>query len=190
MADSLQWVELARASQLRIRIRTFKDLANQVELFIAEVLKVWLTRFPQIVDEKSITLSAILESNDLTELKAQAISQAVDAAVLGRMMGKPAKWFVFLKQHLGCTLDPKAVTRFIERKAARDVLEHHGGAVDASYCEKAGAAAEFAVGDLIEPDDDEIDALYDLIAVLIKQISGDAVNKLAALEAQESVGGI
>jgi hypothetical protein len=162
IAGSKQWAEAARLSQLRIRIRTFKDLAIQVELFIAALLKLWLTRFPAIVEEKSITLAAILESGDLAELKQQAISQAVDAAILGRMMGKPSKWFSYLKQHLGSTLSEGDAAVFIEQKASSDVLEHHEGVVDASYLEKSGAAAKYAVGDLIEPDDEAIDRLYDL----------------------------
>jgi len=179
VAGSKQWAEVARLSQLRIRIRTFKELASQVELFIAALLKLWLLRFPEIVEEKSITLAAILESNDLAELKSQAISQAVDAAILSRMMNKPSKWFSYLKQHLGATLSEDETAVFVEQKASRDVLEHHDGVVDASYLEKAGQAAKYAVGDLIEPDDQTIDGLYDLVLGLISRVAADAERKFS-----------
>ena len=180
VADKLHWVEMARASQVRIRVRTFKDLVSQLELFIAALLKLWLTRFPEIVEEKSVTLTVILNSNDLAQLRLQAISEAVDSAILDRMKEKPARWFFFLKRHLGCTLGEGHIARFVERKAARDVLEHHDGLVDISYVQKAGAAGSFAVGDLFEPNDKEIDLLYDLVVGLINQIAADAGNRVAS----------
>ena len=168
------WADRARDSQLRLRVRTFKDLASQVELFLDALLRLWLHEFPRTAEGKSITLVEILAATDLADVKARATAAAVEATILDKLKSKPTAWFTYLRKHLGCTTDDATVARFAERKAARDVLEHHDGLVDPSYVDKSAGAAFYAAGELIEPDDAAIDALYDMVRGLIVQIATDA----------------
>jgi hypothetical protein len=169
-----EWLGQARASQQRLRIRTFKDLSSHCELFLDQLLRAWLSAFPDIVNGKTVTLETVRSSNDLAAVQKAAIEQAVESKLLDLLKGRPAGWFTFLNTHLETRVDPADASAFSERKAARDVLEHHNGVVDASYAVKAGSAAVFQTGDFFDPDDRTIDGLYDLVKRLIVQVSTDA----------------
>jgi hypothetical protein len=52
-------------------------------------------------------------------------------------------------------------------KARRDVLEHHGGIVDASYEDKAGGAAKLRPGDKIDLVEQDVDGAFTLTRDLI-----------------------
>ena len=177
-----EWAKSARDSMRRLRVRTFKDLAGELELFIDTFLRIWLRRFPGIVDGKSIPLSEILAATDLADVKARATDRAVESTILGKLIDRPWNWFVYLRKHCGCKVSNDDVLNFTERKAARDVLEHHDGEVDPSYLVKAGAAAVYTVGDLIEPGDADLDALYDSVRRLICVIAGDAGRHFPSVE--------
>jgi hypothetical protein len=138
-----------------------------------------LIAFPHLVEEKSITLATLLAAADLAEARQRAIAEAVESAISKKMLGKPAGWFTYLRENLGSTATKTDSERFIERKAARDVLEHHNGIVDASYLSKAGSAAAFSQGHLIEPDDVAINELYNPVTRLINAIAGDAERALS-----------
>ena len=168
------WADRARDSQLRLRVRTFKDLASQVELFLDSLLRLWLNEFPRAAEGKSITLVEILAAADLADVRARATAEAVESTILDKLKAKPKAWFGYLRKHLGCTTGDAEVARFAERKAARDVLEHHDGLVDPSYVDKSAGVALYTAGELIEPDDAAIDALYDMVRGLIIQIAADA----------------
>ena len=174
-ATAAEWTDHSVESLQRLRDRTFKDLVGGVEWFVADLLGVWLRAHPDLIVEKSITLASLLASTDLTEAKATAVDEAATTAVLQRMYGKPAGWFAFLRTHAGVQLAKADVDAFVERKAARDVLEHNEGVVNDVYAEKAGPAAAFAADDLVEPDDAGIDALYDLALRLLGDAAADAV---------------
>jgi hypothetical protein len=176
-----EWLSLSRESRRRLRIRTFKDLCAQVELFVADLLRAWLTEFPAAVTAKSITLGEVLAGNDLPDLKSRAIVEAVEGTILDKLKAKPAAWFGYLRTHLGCRRTTGEIEHFAERKAARDVLEHHDGVVDDGYVEKAGNAAVFTLGDHFEPDDAAIDSLYDFVRSLITAIADDADRQYQSL---------
>jgi hypothetical protein len=181
-----QWVEHALESNRRARVRTFKDLAAEVELFVDRLLRVWLTRFPSIVDGRSIPLAEILSATDLAGVMARAIAAAVDATIFDKLKARPATWFAVLRQILGCTIPGAGVAAFAERKAARDALEHHDGVVDPAYLIKAREAALLPVGSTFEPDDATIDALHAMVGDLIRRIAADAIAHFPLAEAAET----
>lgn len=164
-----EWLDRGDVSLKRLRVRTFKDLIGAFERFVADLLTVWLRAHPELVEERSITLATLLACTTLAEAKATAVDEAVTAAVLKRMYGRPAGWFAFLRDHAGGRAAKADVDRFVERKAARDALEHNDGLVGDAYADKAGPAAAYAVGDLVEPDDAAIDDLYELVLRLVAE---------------------
>jgi hypothetical protein len=178
-AAAAEWTERARTSSRRLRVRTFKDLAGQLELFIGDFLRVWLLAHPKLLEEKAITLATLLDSTDLAETRQRAIREACESAILKRLLGKPASWFSYLKSLVGSRISAADGEAFAEHKAARDVLEHHDGIVDEGYLRNAGKAARYASGDLIEPGDAAIDDLYDLVTRLIHKIAADAERKIS-----------
>ena len=176
-ANQSEWLSRARTSQKRLRERTFKDISNEFELFLNDLLTVWLGQFPESVFAKSITLATLLGATDLDSAKKLAIKEAVDATVMKILLGKPKGWFSYLRANLGCNSPASTVDSFVERKAARDILEHHNGEVDDSYLGKAGDGAIFKLGEEIVTDDLAIDRLYELIKNLITQVADDACVK-------------
>src|SRR5437870_5099022 len=66
-----EWITASRESRRRLRIRTFKDLSAQLEVFVADLLRAWLTEIPAAVTAKSITLDEILVGTDLADLKSR-----------------------------------------------------------------------------------------------------------------------
>ena len=141
----------------------------------------WLFTFPWHIEQRSITLGTILSSNDLAAVRSLAIKEAVDSAILDKLKGKPIGWFNYLKEHLNVQISQQNREIFIERKAARDALEHHDGVIDLSYRDKAGVAVRYAVGDLFEPDDISIDELYDVVVRIVSEISSAALLELNRL---------
>lgn len=186
VAASSEWEAIARSSRRRLRIRSYKDLVGQLELWVAELMRIWLTAFPQIADGRSITLATILSSSDWAVTRQLAIEEAINAAILDKLKGKPVGWFAFLKTHMAIQPDANDIKLFYERKAARDVLEHHDGIVDPGYVDKAGSAARFAVGELFDPNDTEVDEVYDLIKRLITSSTSDAGEELHRREKANS----
>ena len=183
-----QWVERARESTRRGRVRTFKDLAAEVELFVDPLLRVWFARFPKAIDGKSIPLADIRIATDLADVVARATAAAIDATVLDKLKGRPASWFTYLRHNLGCKTPAGDVARFAERKAVRDALEHHDGVIDPGYPEKAREAAQLPVRSLFEPDDAPIDALHAMVRERITGIAEDAVAHFPAAAAAAAIG--
>ena len=157
----------ARSSIQRLRIRVYKDLIAQFELFVAELLQNWLTDKPQSLHEKSVTIRTILSSTDLAAVQSAAIREAVDSTVADKLFGKPEKWFRYLRTTIDPQIGSPGEEFFVEMKARRDILEHHGGIVEASYAEKAGKAARYKRGDQIELTEADVDDAYTLVCSLV-----------------------
>jgi hypothetical protein len=179
----------ARTSIQRLRIRVYKDLISQFEIFIGELIRVWLTGNPQSLQGRSITVETILSSKDLAALKAAAIEEAVAAVISDKLFGRPEKWFNYLKSVVGAKVGAFANDQlsFSEFKARRDALEHHDGKIESAYLEKAKAAARYKLGDMVEISEANVDEAYELIRSLVLS-TADAVMQIARVhpELQQS----
>jgi hypothetical protein len=151
--QKMEGSDLARrapASLQRLTERSFKDVVSQFELFLSELVRVWLIDKPQLISEKALNLGTLLGSRSLQEAQAAAISEAVESTIADKMYGRPEKWLKYVRTNLGLDFSAASQAEFLEMKARRDVLEHHNGIVDASYQDKAREARKFQVGEKIE----------------------------------------
>lgn len=170
----------ARTSQSRSRARCFKDLTTQFELFVDELLRLWLTTHTSLISARALTVATILAGTNLADLQAAAIAEAVEATILDKLKGKPEGWLRYLKENLGCVYRPGDEASFLEMKARRDVLEHHSGIVEDTYLKKAQHAARYKAGDEIDVRDRDVDDTHGLIVRMIEATANSAVAKAAA----------
>jgi hypothetical protein len=91
---------------------------------------------------------------------------------------RPDEWFRFLDRRVGLRCPDQARrAALIEMKAARDVLEHHRGVVGREYVDKAGAAARFAEGDLVQIEEPYLLDRFGLLRAVIEEMTAAALEK-------------
>lgn len=178
VVDGAQLAGKARESVRRLKSRSFKDIVAQFELFVAELLREWLASRPELLAEKALNVGTLLASQTLAEAQAAAVREAIDATIADRMYGRPDKWFNYLKKNVGVYFDAADESSFVEMKARRDVLEHHDGIVEATYVDKAKAAARYAVGEPIQLADEDVDEAFRLTRRLVQHVTASAVATL------------
>ena len=67
---------------------------------------------------------------------------------------RPEKWFRYIDSRLNLGYpDTLQRARLSEMKAARDCLEHNRGMINQDHLNKAGTAARYAEGDLVQIDE-------------------------------------
>jgi hypothetical protein len=176
--DGMQLAAKARDAVARLRNRTFKDLVAQFELFVAELLRAWLATYPDLLSKKAINVATLLASQNLAQVQAAAVREAVESTIMDKMYGRPEKWFNYLKEVLDVRFAAADEASFVEMKARRDVLEHNGGIVEAAYLEKAKAAARHRLGDRIQLADPDVDETLRVTSQLISQVAVSAITKL------------
>ncbi|KAJ3049424.1 hypothetical protein HK102_012509, partial [Quaeritorhiza haematococci] len=65
----------------------------------------------------------------------------------------------------------------LEMKAARDVLEHHRGVVGREYMDKAGTAARYAEGELVQIEEPYLLDRFGLLGAIVRDMTAAAVGK-------------
>ena len=126
---------------------TFQQFVSIFESYLVDLLRLWLTAYPNSLGGKTVNFRAVLEAAD---------KDAVTAFVVGEELNhvsykKPADWFAYLndKVDLGCPSDAE-IARIVEAKATRDLLVHNRGIANPTYVGKAGPSARWAIGDRVK----------------------------------------
>ena len=145
---------------------TFRDLSSLLEDWILGLIRLWLTAYPEDMDlnfdpatgqrrgkkqeEVQIPPSRLLHQRDCTAILGGLIERIVRDLTYER----PEKWFRYIDSRLNLGYpDTLQRARLSEMKAARDCLEHNRGVINQDYLNKAGTAARYAVGDLVQIDE-------------------------------------
>ena len=155
---------------------TFQQFLAIFENFFFELLRLWLTAYPRSLGKKTIDFRTVLEAPDR-----DAIIQLMIRKELNELSyDRPAGWFAYLeeKAKLGCPTTVE-IERFTEAKAARDVLAHNRGIVNATYRFKAGRLARFAEGDRVEITERYHRSTWELTGKLVAEIADAAAAKVA-----------
>jgi hypothetical protein len=175
--DGGQLAGKARDSVQRLKNRSFKEIVTQFELFVGEVLRVWLPSHPELITEKALNVGTLLASRTLAEAQHAAIQEAVESTVADKMYGRPDRWFNYLRKLFAVQVDAANELSFVEMKARRDVLEHNDGIVEATYREKAKGAVKYNVGDRVQLSDQDVNDAFQRTGNLIRQVADSAVAK-------------
>ncbi|AMV30133.1 hypothetical protein VT84_37415 [Gemmata sp. SH-PL17] len=154
---------------------TFQQFLSTFEVFIGDLLRLWLTAHPRAIGGKTVELKDALDAGDLATL----IARLVDHEVAEVTYKSPRTVFQYLERRIGLPLPtPAEIDQLAEAKATRDVIVHNRGAVDAGYLFKAGALARFASGQRVDIPKPYHRAAWVLVAKLVTDIANAAVAKV------------
>ena len=172
---------------VRLAESTFRDLSSLLEDWILGLIRLWLTAYPEDMDlnfdpatgqrrgkkqeEVQIPLSRLLHLRDCTAILGGLIERVVRDLTYER----PEKWFRYIDNRLGLGCpDTTQRARLYEMKAARDCLEHNRGVINRDYLNKAGTAARYAEGDLVQIDEPYLMECFALLRDVIVAMAGAA----------------
>jgi hypothetical protein len=178
--DGVQLAGKARDAVARLRNRSFKDLVAQFELFVGELLRAWLAGHPELLSKKALNVGTLMTSATLADAQAAAVREAIESTIADKMYGRPEKWFSYLKEALAVRVASADEASFIEMKARRDVMEHNGGIVEATYREKSKAAAKYREGARVQLTDQDVDETFRLVSQLIRHVGRSAIANIGA----------
>jgi hypothetical protein len=153
---------------------TFQQFISIFENFYFELLRLWLTAYPQNLGKKMVDFKSVLELPDK-----DAITQLVVRKELNEVLyDRPTEWFTYLedKVKVGCP-STEEITRIAEAKASRDLLIHNRGIVNKIYKSKAGNLARFQEGDKIDIPEYYHRETWELIRKVISDVSDAAIAK-------------
>jgi hypothetical protein len=170
----------SRSSVQRLMERSFKDIVAQLELFVAELLRLWLTANTTLISEKALNVATLLASKTLAEAQSAALEEAIESSISDKMYGRPDRWLNYLKKNVGARFAALDESSFIEMKARRDILEHNNGVAEATYRDKAKAAAKYQLGQQVEIANQDVDEAYHLVQRLIRELTASAIATLGA----------
>lgn len=155
---------------------TFQQFLSVFEVFIGDLLRLWLTAHPRVIGTKTVELKDALDAGDLPTL----VARLVDHEVAEVTYKSPRTVFQYIERRIGLPLPPATeIDRLAEAKATRDVLVHNRGAVDAGYRTKAGALARFTVGQRIDLPKPYHRRTWELVAKLVADLADAAAVKAA-----------
>ena len=155
---------------------TFQQFIAIFESFIFDLLRLWLTEYPQSLGGKKVDFQMILDAPDKSAVTALVVNRELNEVLYDR----PAGWFRYLeeKARLGCP-SPDEIDRFAEAKASRDVLAHNRGVATRIYESKAGRLARFTNGQKIDLPDKYHLETWELLRKVVADISNTAIGKFS-----------
>jgi hypothetical protein len=109
---------------------TFQQFVSIFENFFFDLLRLWLTAYPQSLGGKKVDFKAVLDAADKAEITELVVRKELNEILYDR----PAGWFAYLedKVKLGCPSEQEK-ERIAEAKASRDVLVHNRGIASRTY---------------------------------------------------------
>jgi hypothetical protein len=167
-ADGYVSVQLAGA--------TFQQFIATFENYLLDLLRLWLTAYPQSLASKTIDFKTVLEAPD----KDAITDLIVDKELNEILYQRPSAWFAYLENRakLGCPT-PDEIDRITEAKASRDVLAHNRGVANKTYETKAGRLARYKEGQLMDIPEHYHRETWQLLRKVIADISDAAIGKFS-----------
>jgi hypothetical protein len=154
---------------------TFQQFISIFENFFLDLLRLWLTAYPQSLSGKKVDFQAVLDAPDKDAITSLVVNKELTEVLYDR----PTGWFKYLedKVKLGCPT-PDEIDRIAEAKASRDVLVHNRGVASKTYESKAGRLARHKDGQRIDIPEHYHRETWELIHKVITDISNAAIAKV------------
>ncbi len=153
---------------------TFQQFVSIFESFFFDLLRLWLTAYPQNLIGKQVDFRDVLDAPDK-----DAITQLVIGKELNEVLYKrPADWFVYLdaRVKLGCPTADE-IGRIAEAKASRNVLIHNRGVAGKIYLSKSGTFARYGDGARIDIPDPYHRETWELFRKVVAEVSNGCAAK-------------
>jgi hypothetical protein len=153
---------------------TFQQFISIFENFFFDLLRLWLSAYPQNLSGKKVDVKAILDAPD----KETILQFIVDREVNEIMYDRPTGWFAYFESmaKIGCPTADE-IDRIAEAKACRDVLAHNRGVSNKVYVSKAGKLARFKEGQRIDITEQYHQQTWELIRKVATDISNASIAK-------------
>ena len=153
---------------------TFQQFISIFENFYFDLIRLWLTAYPQSLGKKTVDFKTILELADTDAITRLIVRKELNEVAYER----PREWFAYLeeKAKLGCPV-ANEIDRIAEAKASRDVLVHNKGFANKTYEFKAGNLARFHEGDRINIPEHYHRETWELIRKIVADVSNAAIAK-------------
>jgi hypothetical protein len=153
---------------------TFQQFISIFESFFFDLLRLWLTTFPQNLIGRKVDFKTILEASDKDAIILIAVGKELNEVLYER----PRAWFAYLddKVKLGCPT-VEEIDRIAEAKASRDVLVHNRGIAGKLYEAKAGRFARFQDGDQMDISEPYHRETWELLRKVVADVSNAAMAK-------------
>lgn len=155
---------------------TFLQFVSIFEGFVADLLRIWLRRYPKsLSSKKQVNFGTILNAQNLDDVIQEIVDKEVDEV----FYGPPVAWFSYFKEKLNWMYpDGADVDKIAEIKTTRDILVHNNGIINAVYLSKAGQGARGAEGQRVEVDEVYHRETWKLLHGVIEKLRDIALNKL------------
>lgn len=126
---------------------TFQQFLATFESFFFDLLRLWLTAYPQSLAAKEIPYRVVLDAPDKDAITRHVVDRELNEIAYKRL----DEWFAYLQSRT--KVDPPSaddVDQLAEAKASRDVIVHNAGIANKVYLQKAGRLARFRLGQTVE----------------------------------------
>jgi hypothetical protein len=155
---------------------TFQQFASVFEHYFFDLLRLWLTAYPQSLGGKTLEFKSVLEAPDKEAVTLYVINKELNEIAYER----PKEWFAYLEARakLACPTAAE-IERIGESKATRDILAHNRGVANKVYESKAGKAARYKDGQRVEIPEQYHRETWELIRKVITDLSDAVAVKLA-----------
>ena len=156
---------------------TFQQFISIFENFYFDLLRLWLTAYPQSLGKKMVDFKTILELPDKNAITGLVVRKELSEVLYDR----PTEWFAYLedKVKLGCPTSDE-IEHIAEAKASRDVFVHNKGIANKSYESKADKLARFAEGDEISIPEHYHRETFELIRKVVTDVANAAIAKTSS----------
>lgn len=153
---------------------TFQQFLSIFENFFFDLLRLWLTAFPQNLGGKQVSFKDVLEAPDRDAITLLVVGKELNEILYRR----PAEWFAYLEDRakLGCPT-AEEIDRIAEAKATRDVLTHNRGVANRAYLLKSGRLARYKDGEKIDIPEPYHRETWELLRKVIADVSNAAIPK-------------
>jgi hypothetical protein len=154
---------------------TFQQFLRLSEAFFFDLLRLWLTAYPQSLAARKVDVKTVLDAPD----KDAILLLVVDRELNEIQYERPAGWFAYLEDRarLGCPTADE-VERIAEAKATRDVLVHSRGVAGKTYEAKAGRFARCRDGEQVAIPTQYHRETWELIRKIVTDLSNAAIAKV------------
>jgi hypothetical protein len=155
----------------------FVQLTTMLEAFVFDFLRLLLTNDTRhLAQRKQIEVGVVLAAAD----KEAIVWLIVERELNDLKYDRPKAWFDYLNKvvNLGCPTEDD-IERIAEMKAARDLIIHNSGIVNAIYLDKAGTKARYALGETAVIDRAYFDDCWALAKRLVDDIAAAAKRRFS-----------
>lgn len=149
---------------------TIQQFASLTETFLTELVRFWLTAYPQHL-KGQVDVQTIIAAADKTAI----LRLLVDHYVLTMGYKRPSEWFKQLTGIVSLNHPNDAnIDQFAEFKATRDVFVHNRGIVTALYLEKSGTLARAQLGSPLDLPDSYLHDAWRLCCRIVADVGTEA----------------